>query len=104
MSEWVRIIVPIIITVAISIISYFLKQSFTRIDRMHNDITQLQQDMVRREEYDKAIDELRDDVKDIRDNYIKRDDFYREISKLDRKLDAIMDKVIVMIRRQQDEQ
>lgn len=104
MSEWVRIIVPIIITVAISIISYFLKQSFTRIDRMHNDITQLQQDMVRREEYDKAIDELRDDVKDIRDNYIKRDDFYREISKLDRKLDAIMDKVIVIIRRQQDEQ
>lgn len=104
MSEWVRIIVPIIITVAISIISYFLKQSFTRIDRMHNDITQLQQDMVRREEYDKAIDELRDDVKDIRDNYIKRDDFYREISKLDRKLDAIMDKVIVMMRRWQDEQ
>lgn len=104
MSEWVRIIVPIIITVAISIISYFLKQSFTRIDRMHNDITQLQQDMVRRDEYNKAIDELRDDVKDIRDNYIKRDDFYREISKLDRKLDAIMDKVIAMTRRWQDEQ
>lgn len=104
MSEWAKVLVPIGATLIIAIIGHFLRQSFTRIDRMHNDITQLQQDMVRREEYDKAIDELRDDVKDIRDNYIKRDDFYREISKLDRKLDAIMDKVIVMIRRQQDEQ
>ena len=64
----------------------------------------MRQDTVRREEYDKAIDELRDDVKDIRDNYIKRDDFYREVSKLDRKLDVIMDKVIVITRRWQDEQ
>ena len=104
MNEWVKVLLPIGATVVIAIISYFLRQSFARIDRMHNDLAQLRQDTVRREEYDKAIDELRDDVKDIRDNYIKRDDFYREISKLDRKLDAIMDKVIVMMRRQQDEQ
>ena len=104
MNEWVKVLLPIVAGLAITVIGYFLRQSFTRIDRMQNDLAQLRQDTVRREEYDKAIDELRDDVKDIRDNYIKRDDFYREISKLDRKLDAILDKVIVMIRRQQDEQ
>lgn len=104
MNEWVKVLLPIVAGLAITVIGYFLRQSFTRIDRMHSEIAQLREDTVRRDEYDKAIDELRDDVKDIRDNYIKRDDFYREISKLDRKLDAILDKVIVMIRRQQDEQ
>lgn len=104
MSEWVKVLLPLVATVVISIIGYFVKRSFSRIDGLHNELVQLRQDTVRREEYDKAIDELRDDVKDIRDNYIKRDDFYREISKLDRKLDAIMDKVIVMMRRWQDEQ
>ena len=104
MNEWVKVLLPIGATVVIAIISYFLRQSFARIDRMHSEITQLRQDTVRREEYDKAIDERRDDVKDIRDNYIKRDDFYREVSKLDRKLDVIMDKVIVITRRWQDEQ
>ena len=104
MNEGGKGLLPIGATVVIAIISYFLRQSFARIDRMHSEITQLRQDTVRREEYDKAIDELRDDVKDIRDNYIKRDDFYREVSKLDRKLDVIMDKVIVITRRWQDEQ
>ena len=104
MSEWAKVLIPIVATLVIGIIGYFLRQSFTRIDRMHSEITQLRQDTVRRNEYDKDIDELRNDVKDIRDNYIKREDFYREISKLDRKLDQIMDKVITMARRQQDEQ
>ena len=104
MNEWVKVLLPIVAGLAMTVIGYFLRQSFTRLDRMHNDLAQLRQDTGRREEDEKAIDELRDDVKDIRDNYIKRDDFYREISKLDRKLDAILDKVIVMIRRQQDEQ
>ena len=54
MNEWVKVLLPIVAGLAITVIGYFLRQSFTRIDRMHNDLAQLRQDTVRREEYDKA--------------------------------------------------
>ena len=34
MNEWVKVLLPIGATVVIAIISYFLRQSFARIDRM----------------------------------------------------------------------
>ena len=51
MNEWVKVLLPIVAGLAITVIGYFLRQSFTRIDRMHNDLAQLRQDTVRREEY-----------------------------------------------------
>lgn len=54
----------------------------------------MQQDAIKRKDYDPVIEGLRQDIKAIREDYIKKEDFFREINKIDRKLDQIINRMI----------
>lgn len=106
-----------IVTIVIGIIGYFVKRTMTTVDK-HDE--KINNDLVRKIDYNKNMDqvskqikeirdnytpiethnndvgECREDIKLIKDNYLTKDDFFREQAKTDRKLDKIMDILLEM--------
>lgn len=106
-----------IVTIVIGIIGYFVKHTMTTVDK-HDE--KINNDLVRKIDYNKNMDqvskqikeirdnytpiethnndvgECREDIKLIKDNYLTKDDFFREQAKTDRKLDKIMDILLEM--------
>jgi|APHig6443717817_1056837.scaffolds.fasta_scaffold00853_17 hypothetical protein len=76
-------IANICVTVAIGVIAFFLRRSFTQIDNKADakDCEQCQKDILA----------LRADITTIKQDYITKEDFFREQAKTDKKLDRIMD-------------
>lgn len=92
--DWINSALSILATVIISIIGFFLARTFRGVDRLDKELAQLQQDAIKRKDYDPVIEGLRQDIKAIREDYIKKEDFFREINKIDRKLDQIINRMI----------
>ncbi len=108
MEEW---IITTAITLGIGAITYFLRRTMNQVDRQGNQLQELANKTITKEEskatteelkkdireirdnytpkevHRKDFDECRDDIKHIKSEYLTKDDFIREINKMDRKLD-----------------
>lgn len=60
-------------------------------DRALRDIEQIKKDYTPRDVHNKAFDEVRTDIKKITENYLTKEDFFREQAKTENKLDRILD-------------
>ena len=97
-------IVTIVASVAVGIISYFLKRTMRRQDDHERDINHIKLTYVTRdqlkefkEETNGVLDKLQKDVESIKDTTLTKADFYRIQSATDKKLDKIYD-LMVKIR------
>lgn len=90
-------------TIAIGIISYFLKRTMFRQDRHEDDINHIKLTYVTKdelkelkEETSSGLEKLQKDVEEIKDNTLTKADFYRLQSGTDNKIDKIYDLLIKM--------
>lgn len=60
-------------------------------DKALKDIEQIKKDYTPRDVHDRAFDEVRADIKKITENYLTKEDFFREQAKTESKLDRILD-------------
>ena len=113
-------LVATLVTVAVGIISYFLKRTMSKQDRHEEDINHIKLTYVTRdqlkefkEETNNGINKLQKDIEDIKENTLKKADFLRQqantermIERLekntDKKLDNIYD-VVLKIGGKKDE-
>ena len=113
-------LVATLVTVAVGIISYFLKRTMSKQDRHEEDINHIKLTYVTRdqlkefkEETNNGINKLQKDIEDIKENTLKKADFLRQqantermIERLekntDKKLDNIYD-VVLKIGGRKDE-
>ncbi len=72
-----------ILTILISIISFFLIRSFKELD---NKVSVKEFENAKKE-----IEKNTEDICRIKDNYLTKDDYFREQAKVDKKLDNIME-------------
>ena len=63
-------------------------------DKALKDIEQIKKDYTPRDVHNKAFDEVRSDIKKITENYLTKEDFFREQAKTENKLDRILDILI----------
>lgn len=94
-------IVGTIATVAIGIISYFLKRTMSKQDEHDKDIQQIKLTYVTKdelkelkEETSSGISKLQADVEEIKDKSLTKADFYRLQANTDSKIDKIYDLLI----------
>ncbi|GHV17389.1 hypothetical protein FACS189425_03540 [Clostridia bacterium] len=85
-----ELIITTVVGLVIAIISFFLKQTIGRVNKNSEELGDIRQNYVKRDELDKQFGKLSRDVEKIRDNYITKDDFVRELSGLDRKLTQLL--------------
>jgi hypothetical protein len=85
------------------VIGYFLKRSFSDIDKCKVDIEGIKETYITKDEFKDSKDDLKEkldkvssDVEGIKSNYIKQDDFYRAQSNTDQKLQRIYDILLEM--------
>jgi len=113
-------LVATLATVAVGIISYFLKRTMSKQDRHEEDINHIKLTYVTRdqlkefkEETNNGINKLQKDIENIKENTLKKSDFLRQqantermIERLekntDKKLDSIYD-VVLKIGGKKDE-
>ena len=88
-------------TVAIGVISYFLKRTMSRQDRHEEDINHIKLTYVTRdqlkefkEETNNGIGKLQKDIEEIKDNTLTKADFYRIQTKTEEKIDKIYDLLV----------
>lgn len=62
-------------------------------DKALKDIEQIKKDYTPRNVHNKAFDEVRADIKKITENYLTKEDFFREQAKTERKLDSTENKI-----------
>ena len=62
-------------------------------DKALKDIEQIKKDYTPRDVHNKAFDEVRSDIKKITENYLTKEDFFREQAKTERKLDSTENKI-----------
>lgn len=109
-------VVLIIVGAITSSLTYLLKLAlFTRIDKVEKRLSDVIENHLSKDEYEKNLrtirddietiktnyttkdshmkdfDECRNDIKKIKEDYITKEDFFREQGKTDRKLDKILD-------------
>lgn len=89
------------VTIAIGIISYFLKRTMSKQDEHDKDINQIKLTYVTKDELKELKDEtnsdlkkLQADVEEIKDKSLTKADFYRLQSNTDSKIDKIYDLLI----------
>lgn len=69
-------------------------------DAIVKDVEQIKKDYTPRNVHDKAFDETKADIKKITENYLTREDFFREQAKTERKLDSTerkIDKILELL-------
>ena len=91
-------IVGIAVTIAVGIISYFLKRTMSKQDRHEEEINHIKLTYVTRdqlkefkEETNSVLDKLQKDVETIKDSTLTKADFYRLQAGTDKKLDKLYD-------------
>lgn len=89
-------IVGTVATVAIGIISYFLKRTMSRQDKHEEDINHIKLTYVTKDELKElkqetsgALEKLQTDVEEIKDKSLTKADFYRLQANTDGKIDKI---------------
>lgn len=111
-------IMEMIGSLAIGIISYFLKKTMDRLEkteqktqgiekdyvtelshkedvkRLEDEVVKIREDYTPKEEFKKVVDEFRTDIKGVSDKFLTKEDFYREQSKMEKKLDNIIDLLV----------
>ncbi len=70
----------------LAIISYFLKRTISELDSYKEDISELKENYVDRNE----LQECQKDIARVKADYITREDFFREQDNTRRQLDRIM--------------
>ena len=115
-------IITTAITLGIGVISYFLKRTMNQLDctvqqlqkierdsvtkadlkettdELKKDINKIREDYTPKETHSKDFDGCQKEIKEIRQNYLTKDDFIREINKVDRKVEQMLNMMIVMTR------
>lgn len=91
-------IVGTVATIAIGIISYFLKRTMSKQDKHEEDINHIKLTYVTKEQFKEFKDEtasgiakLQKDVEEIKENTLGKADYYRLQTKTDDKIDKIYD-------------
>lgn len=99
-------IVGSVATIAIGIISYFLKRTMSKQDKNEEDINHIKLTYVTKQEFKELKDEtssgmekLQKDVAEIKENTLSKADFYRSQSKTDEKIDKIYDMLIELSKK-----
>ena len=84
--------------IAVTVISYFLKRTISKMDDHDRDINKIKQTYVTKTELDAVRSEIRDDVgalkadvKEIKENTLTKADFYRSQTATERKIDKVYD-------------
>lgn len=90
-------------TMAVGVISYFLKRTMSKQDENEKDInhiklTYVTQDQLKefKEETNDGLKKLQKDVEEIKDNTLTKADFFRLQANTDKKLDKLYDLVLRM--------
>ncbi len=90
-------------TMAVGVISYFLKRTMSKQDENEKDInhiklTYVTQDQLKefKEETNNGLKKLQKDVEEIKDNTLTKADFFRLQANTDKKLDKLYDLVLRM--------
>lgn len=99
-------IVGSVATIAIGIISYFLKRTMSKQDQHENDINHIKLTYVTKEEFKElksdttsSMEKLQKDVEEIKENTLSKADFYRSQTKTDEKIDKIYDMLIELNKK-----
>lgn len=108
-------LIGLLVTALITTVTFLIKRSlFSRVDDLSKTVKEVQEETVKKVDYEKAqdkteadieqirkdytpkdthskdFDEVRQDIKRITENYLTKEDFFREQAKTDRKLDQIL--------------
>ena len=108
-------LIGLLVTALITTVTFLIKRSlFSRADDLSKTVKEVQEETVKKADYEKAqdkteadieqirkdytpkdthskdFDEVRQDIKRITENYLTKEDFFREQAKTDRKLDQIL--------------
>lgn len=113
-------IVNIAITIAIGIISFFLKRTISNLDDKatkselesahrsnRTEIEKIQREIVNRvtkdelNELKKDVGDLKKDVKSITENYITKQDFVREMTRMENNIISNQDRVVELLIKTQ---
>lgn len=97
-TPWINAIPPLVLSVTIGIIGFFLKRTINLVDKHETDISAMKAHFVTKDDWDSLQCDLRDEmqkltggIESLKDNYIRKDDFVREIADLNRRQDRIYD-------------
>lgn len=103
MSAEVWWIITTLVTIAITVIGYFLKRTVSKTDDNDKDIQQIKQTYVTQDDFKAYKDQSRDDIKqltadmgELKEKCPFKDDFYRTQAATDQKLDRIYDMIYQM--------
>lgn len=90
-------------TIAVGVISYFLKRTMARQDDHEKDINYIKLTYVTKDELKElkeetasGISKLQKDVEEIKDNTLTKADFFRLQANTDKKLDKLYDVILEM--------
>lgn len=83
-------IVGTAITIAITIIGYFLKRTISKQDKHEEDINKIKLTYVTKDE----LKEVKDNVEDIKERMLTKQDYYRLQTQTEQKIDKIYDVLI----------
>ncbi len=94
-------IVGIAVTIAIGVISYFLKRTINKQDHHEEEIHHIKETYVTqaqlkefKEETNGVLNKLQKDIEDIKENSLKKSDFLRQQAGTDKKLDKMYDLIL----------
>lgn len=87
-----------LVTLAITVIGFFLKRTIGKTDEHDKDISVIKQTYVTQDDFKQYKDQSRDDIKqltadmgELKEKCLFKDDFYRTQAATDKKLDKIYD-------------
>ncbi|ADU25675.1 hypothetical protein [Ethanoligenens harbinense] len=102
-SNWLNAIPPLILSVLVGIIGFFLKRTIGLVDRHETEISAIKDQYVTKEEMDCLQDDLKsglgklsEGIDALKDNYMRKDDFVRAIADVNRRQDRIFDVLLEM--------
>ena len=97
------------ITLALSVIGYFLKRTMAKLDSNEGRISNVEKNYESSQAHSDDMREIKTDVENIsksvsafRDNYVSKEEFVRSISEMNRKFDRVHDKLDRMSARTSD--
>lgn len=90
-------------TLALGVISYFLKRTISKTDDHDKDIQDIKRTYVTKDElkdfkseFKESLNKISDDVEGIKENCLSKRDFYRVQAKSDEKIDKMYDLLLKM--------
>lgn len=103
MNTLINALPNVVLTVMLGIIGYFLKRTINLVDKHENEISDIKDKYVTKEEIGCLQSDLKSEIgklaagiDSLKDNYIRKDDFVREIADLNRRQDRVYDILLEM--------